>query len=147
MACGIPPKKSCSSHLFVGGPKPICSDGFSTGTIKSHNFLVLGPILVKFLIRTRLIESFPVTFWTLWCAEEKWHFIPFHTLRQLKHVKVLFPPLLRVVEFRVRYRQIPVRRFLRVGKIWRPCDLRSRSYKRLYTHAHTHGHTHTRRLI
>ena len=28
-----------------GGPKPGCSDGLSTGTIESHNFFVLGPIL------------------------------------------------------------------------------------------------------
>ena len=27
-----------------------------------------------------------------------------------------------------------------VGKIWRPCDLRFRSYKHLYTHTHTHAH-------
>ena len=56
----------------------------------------------------------------------------------------LFPPLQRVVEFRVRYRQIPVRGFLGVGKIWSPCDLRSRSYKRFKVHTHTHTHTHTR---
>ena len=27
--------------------------------------------------------------------------------------------------------------------MWRPCDLRSRSYRRLYAHTHTHTHTHT----
>ena len=45
---------------------------------------VLGPILVKFHIRTRLIEGFPTIFRTWWCAEEKLHFTPFPTLRQLK---------------------------------------------------------------
>ena len=44
---------------FWDGPKPVCSDGLRAGTIESHNFFVLGPILVKFHIRTRLIESFP----------------------------------------------------------------------------------------
>ena len=32
---------------FKGDPKPGCSDGLCTGTIESHNFFVLGPILVK----------------------------------------------------------------------------------------------------
>ena len=108
---------------FWGGPKPGWSDGLCTGTIESHNFVVLGPILVKFHIRTRLIESFPTNFRTWWCAEEKLHFIPFHTLRQLKRDEALFPPLGRVVEFRARYRQIPIREFWGVGKIWRPCGL------------------------
>ena len=87
---------------FWGGPKPGCSDCLRTGTIESHNFFVLGPILVKFHIRTRLIESF-ATLYHFWkCAEEKLHFTPVHTLRQLKHGEALFPPLRRVVEFRVR---------------------------------------------
>ena len=126
---------------FGGGPKPGCSDGLCTGTIVSHNFFVLGPILVKFHIRTRLIESFPTIFLSWWGAEEKLHFTQFHTLRQLKCDEGLFPPLGRVVEFRARNRQIPGRGFWGVGRIWRLCDLRSRSYKRLHTHGHTHTHT------
>ena len=94
---------------FWGGPKPGCSDGLCTGTIESHNLFVLGPILVKFHIRTRFIESFPMTFWTWCCAEEKLHFTPFHTLRQAW--QSVFPPLGRVVRFRARYWQIPVRGF------------------------------------
>ena len=119
---------------FWGGPKPGCSDGLRAGIIESHNFFVLGPILVKLHIRTQLIESFPMTFRSWWCAEEKLHFTPFHTLCQLKRDEALIPPLGRVVDFRARYRQIPGRGFLGVSKIWRPCDLRSGSYKRLYTH-------------
>ena len=68
---------------FWGGPKPGCSDGLCTGTIESHNFFVLGPILVKFYIRNRLIERFPTIFRTWGCGEEKLHFTPVHTLRQL----------------------------------------------------------------
>ena len=147
MACWIAAKKSCSSHLFGGGPKPGCSDVLRSGTIESHNFFVLGPILVKFHIRTHLIDSFPTMFRTWWCAEEKLHFTPFHTLRQTEEWRSAFPPLGGVVEFRARYRQIPVRGFLGVGKICRPCDLRSRSYKRFKVHTHTHTHAHTRRLI
>ena len=63
------------------------------GIIESHNFFVLHCILVKFHIRTRLIESFPKTYWLWWCAEEKMHFTPVHTLRQLKRDERLFPPL------------------------------------------------------
>ena len=131
---------------FWGGPKSGCSDSLCTGTIESHNFFVLGAILEKFHIRTCLIESFPMIFRIWWCAEEKLHFTPVHTLRQLKRDEALFPPLGRVVEFWARYWQIPVRGFFwGVGKIWRPCNLWSRSYNRLYTHTRTH--THTRRLI
>ena len=142
---------------FWGVPKPGCSNSLRAEFIESHNFFVLGPIQVKFHIRTGLIYSFPTIFRSWWCAEEKLHFTPVHTLRQLKLDEALFLPLRRVVEFRAMYRQIPVRGFLGVGKIWRPCDLWSRSYKRLYTHTHTHTHTHahahtrtrmhTRRLI
>ena len=63
------------------------------GFMESRNFFVLRPILVKFHIRTRLIESFPTTYWLWWCAKEKWHFTPVHTLRQLKRDEGLFPPL------------------------------------------------------
>ena len=89
--------------LFWGGPKPGCSDDLCTGTIESHNFFVLGPILVKFHIRTRLIESFPTIFRTWWCGEGKLHFTPVHTLGQLKRDEALIPPLRRVVGFRARY--------------------------------------------
>ena len=87
---------------FGGCPKPGCSDRLRAGIMESHNFFVLGPILVKLHIRTRLIESFPMIFWS-WCfAEEKLHFTTFHTLCQLKIDEALFPPLRRVVEFLAR---------------------------------------------
>ena len=63
------------------------------GIIESNNFFVLRYISVNFHIWTQLIESFPMTYWSWWCGEEKWHFTPVHTLRQLKHDKALFPPL------------------------------------------------------
>ena len=89
--------------FFGGGPKPGCSDGLCTGTIESHNFFVLGPILVKFHIQTRLIETFRTIFRTWWCGEEKLHFTPFHTLHQLKRDEALIPPLRRVVAFPAKY--------------------------------------------
>ena len=82
---------------FWGGPKSGCSDGLRTGTIESHNCFVLGPILVKFHIQTRLIESFPTVYRTWLCAEEKLHFIRVHTLHQLKCGEGLFSPLQRIV--------------------------------------------------
>ena len=75
---------------FWGGPKPGWSDSVRAGIIKSHNLFVLRPILVKFHIRTRLIESFPTTFWTWWWAKEKLHFTPVHTLHKLKRDKMRF---------------------------------------------------------
>ena len=87
---------------FWVGPKPGCPDSVRAGsqmenvnfcTLESHNFFVLVPFLVKLHIRTRLIESFPQTFRSWWCAEEKLHFTPFHTLRQLKRDEALFPPV------------------------------------------------------
>ena len=47
----FPPRK-IAVHTYLGGLKPVCSDGLRAGTIESHNFFVLGPILVKFHIRT-----------------------------------------------------------------------------------------------
>ena len=149
MACRILAKKSCSSHLFGVVPSRYAQTAFAPELSKAITFFVLSPILVKFHIRTHLIESFPTNFRTLWCAEEKLHFTPFHTISHLTPTEAwrrAFPPLGRVAEFRARYRQmIPVRGFWGVGKIWRPCDLWSRSYKRLYTHGHMHTHTHTQR--
>ena len=101
---------------FWGGPKPGCSDGLHGGIIESHNFFVLGFILVKFHIRTSQILSFITIFRTWWCGEEKLHFTPFHTFRQLKRDEALFPPLRRVAEFRARYQQIPVRGFFFGGR-------------------------------
>ena len=83
---------------FWGVPKP----GLRAGAIESHNFFVLGFILVKFHIQTRLIESFPTIFWMWWCGEEKLNFTPVHTLRQMKCDEALIPPLPRVVEFLAR---------------------------------------------
>ena len=56
---------------FWGGPKPVCSDCLGTGNMKSKNFFVLGPIPVKFHIRTRQIESFPTIFRTCGGAAKK----------------------------------------------------------------------------
>ena len=49
---------------FLGGPKPVGSDGLRTGIIERHNLFVLGLILVKFHIPTRLIQSFATIFRT-----------------------------------------------------------------------------------
>ena len=48
---------------------------------------------MKFHVWTRLIESFSTTYGSWSCAEEKLHFTPVHTLRQLKRDEGLFPPL------------------------------------------------------
>ena len=47
---------------FWGVPKPGCSNSLRAGFIESDNFFVLGPIMVKFHIRTRLIEGFRTIF-------------------------------------------------------------------------------------
>ena len=126
---------------FWGGPKPGCSDSLCTGTIESHNFFVLGPILVKFHIRTRLVESFPSTFRTWLCAEEKLHLTPVHTLRQLKHDKALFPPLRRVADFRLRYRQLPVGGFFLGEAKFGDRATYGLGAIRVCTHTGTHTHT------
>ena len=129
------------------------------GIIESRNFFVLRRILVKFHIRTWLIESFLTMYRSWWCAEEKLHFTPVHTLCQLNRDEELFPPLQRVVEFRARYRQIPGRGFRGYAKFGdcatyslgaiRVCThthtyTHTHSHKHTHTHTHTHGHTHTR---
>ena len=66
--------------LWNSGVEKLQVTYFGCGIIESHNFFVLGPMLVKFHIRTRQIESFPTIFRTWWCGQEKLHFTPFHTL-------------------------------------------------------------------
>ena len=106
---------------FWGGSKPGCSDGLGARIIESHNFFVLGPILVKFHIRTWLIESFPTTFRTWWCTEEKLRFTPVHTLHQLKHDEALFHHFGRSQSFeRGTVRKLHAG--LGLGQIWTAFD-------------------------
>ena len=83
-------RRKVAVHIFLWVVPGHC---LHAGFMECHNFFVLRPIRVKFHIRTRLIESFPTTYWLWWCAEEKWHFTPVHTLCQLKRDEGLFPPL------------------------------------------------------
>ena len=88
-----------SSHLWGVGAGEADKTALVQELSKAITFFVLGPILVKFHIRTRLIESFPMMYRFWKCSQEKLHFTPVHTLRQLKRDEALFPPLRRVVEF------------------------------------------------
>ena len=137
MACRIPAKKSGSSHLFVVGSR------LRAGFMESRNFFVLHSIRMKFHIRTRLIESFPTTYWLWWCAEEKWHFTPVHTLRQLKCDEGLFPPLRISLADRNVLKNLPRQIFSACVKFGgNPC--RDVETVRFYTHRHTDTYTHTR---
>ena len=111
------------------------------GYMESRNFFVLHPIRVKFHIRTWLIESFPTTYWLWWCAEEKWHFTPVHTLRQLKRDEGLFPPLPISLADRNGLKNLLRQNFSASvkfgGNLGRDVDTLG-----FYTHTHTHTHTH-----
>ena len=125
---------------FGDGPKPVCSNGLCTGTVESHNFFVLGHILVKFYIGTRLIESFRTIFRTWWCGDEKLHFTPVHSLRQLKRDEGLFPPLpISLADrngLKNLHRQI-------LGRVWSLVAIHAEILPHLaFTHTHTHTHTH-----
>ena len=87
-------RKKLQFTPFGGGPKLGCYNSVGAGIIKNHNIFVLCSTLVKFHNQTRLIGSFPSTYRSWSCAEEKLHFTSVHTLRQLKRDKRLFPPLL-----------------------------------------------------
>ena len=63
-ALSISGKEKLHFTPFWGVPKPGCSNSLRAGFIESHNFFVLRPILVKFDIRTCLIESFPLIIWS-----------------------------------------------------------------------------------
>ena len=96
---------------FWGGPKRVCSDGLRAGTIESHNFFVLCPILVKFHIRNSPNQELSNDLSDVVVRRRK---VALHTISHLTPTEAwqsAFPPLGRVVEFRARYRQIPVRRF------------------------------------
>ena len=88
----------CISKI-VNPSRSVCLKTVQRKSFERGNFLVLRPILVKFYIQTRLIESFPTIFQMWWFGEEKLHFTPVHILRQLKRDEALIPPLRRVVEF------------------------------------------------
>ena len=88
---------------FWGGPKLGCSDGLCTGTIESHNFFVLGPYPGEISHSNSANRELSNDVSVLVVREEKLHFTPFHTIRQLKRDEALFPPLVRVVEFQARY--------------------------------------------
>ena len=92
-----------SSHLWGVGAGEADKTALVQELSKAITFFVLGSILVKFHIRTRLIDSFPSMYRFWKCSQEKLHFTPVHTLRQLKRDEALFPPLPRTVEFRARY--------------------------------------------
>ena len=92
-------------------PSRAAQTAFAPELSKAITFFVFSPILVKFHIWTRLIESFPTIFRTWGRGEEKLHFTPVHTLRQLKRDEALIPPPRRVVEFRARYGKETARRF------------------------------------
>ena len=112
-------------HTFLGWSQAGLLRRLCTGTIESHNFFVLRPILVKFHIPTRLIESFLMTYRSRRCAEEKLHFTPVHTLRQLKHDEALFQPLWRVVVSS----EVRLEKCMQgwgVGQIWTAYDSRLR---------------------
>ena len=84
------PRKVAVYTFFGLVPSRAAQTAFASELSKAITFFVLGPILVKFHIRTWLIESFPTIFRTWWCAEEELHLTPFHTLRQPKQDEVLF---------------------------------------------------------
>ena len=105
-----PRKVAVHTFLWVV-PSRAAQTAFVPELSKAITFFVSGPILVKFHIRTRLIEGFPTIFRTWLYGEEKLHFTPVHTLRQLKHDEALIPPLRRVVDFRARYGYETARRF------------------------------------
>ena len=103
MTCPSAAQKSCGSHLFGVCPGEADKTTLVQELSKAITFFVLGPILVKLHIRTRLSESFLMMYRFWKCSEEKLHVTPVNTLRQLKRDEALFPPPRRVAEFRAMY--------------------------------------------
>ena len=96
---------------FWGLPKPGCSNILCAGFIESHNFFCLrsypGEISHSNSPNLGLSNDISV----LVVRRRK---VALHTISHLTPTEAwrsAFPPLRRVVEFRARYRQIPVRRF------------------------------------
>ena len=128
-------------HTFLSVVPGHC---LRAGFMESRNFFVLHPIRVKFHIRTRLIKSFPTTNWLWSCAKEKWHFIPVHTLRQLKRDEGLCPPLPISLVDRNGLKNLPRQIFSACVKFGgNPC----RGVDSLGFYTHTHTHTHTNEII
>ena len=85
MACPSAARKSGSSHLFGVGPGEADKTALVQELSKAITFFVLGPIQVKFHIRTRLSKGFRMMYRFWKCSQEKLHFTPVHILHQLKH--------------------------------------------------------------
>ena len=137
-------RRKVAVHTFLGWSQAGQLRRPSCRIIESHNLFVFGPILVKFHIRTRQIESFPTTFRSWWCAKEKLHFTAVHTLRQLKRDEALFHHFGGLQSFERGTGRYLYAGFGGIGKIWRPCDKRLQGISAFnYTHSHTHKHTHT----
>ena len=63
MACPSAARKSGSSQLLGVGPGEADKTALVQELSKGITFFVLGPILVKFHLRTQLIDSFPKDIW------------------------------------------------------------------------------------
>ena len=90
MTCSSAAKKNCGSHLFGVGPGQADKTAKMQEFSKAITFFILAPILVKFHIRTRLSDSFSMMYRFWKCSQDKLHFTPVHTLRQLKRDEGLF---------------------------------------------------------
>ena len=77
MTCPSAAKKSCGSHLFGVGPGEADKTALVQELSKGITFFVLGPILVKFHIQTRLSKSFLMMYGFWKHSQEKLHFTPF----------------------------------------------------------------------
>ena len=81
------------------------------------------------------IKSFPTTYSSWRYAEEKLHFTPVHTLRQLKRDEALFPPLPISLADRNGLKNLPRQMFSACVKFGgNPC--RDVDTLRFYTHTH-----------
>ena len=147
MACCILAKKSCSSHLFGGGPKLGCSDSVRDGIIESHNFFCLVSYLGKISHSNSANQELSNDILVVVVRRRK---VALHTSSHLTPIEAWRRDVSTTLQGRRVSSEVPwdtCMRVLAVGKIWRPCDLRSRSYKRLYTHVHTHTHAHKAIII
>ena len=126
MICLSAARKSCGSHLFGVGPGEADKTALVQELSKAITFFVWGPILVKFHIRTRLSESFLMMYRFWKCSQEKLHFTPAHTLRQIEAWRSAVSTTLegRRVSSEVRLENCT--QVWGVGQIWTECNSRLR---------------------
>ena len=134
-------KEKLQFTLFGGGPKPGCSDRLRVGIIESHNFFCLRSYPGEIAHPNSAYRELSTDVLVLVVRRRK---VALHTISHLTPTEAWQSAVSTTSEGRRVSSEVPSDEWspvVGVCKIWRPCDLRSRSYKGFKVHTYTHART------